>query len=1230
MRTVDVVGLHDQRIAGLFKDSLSIEEEDHGAYEAYVGAKAYLQAHFDAHAQHNKDDHPSLGVVDTDEDARQACLLFVARCLSANKTSSYRQNLSLPVAKIVATANTNLFDFFRELPVVLGRLAPYLEGQGLTREKLESESNVKEWQKTLVSLTLLSKKYKDLVSRYLHLDLYKQVVLRLGWIMFLVLKSKLLPPFPDLVSCMNLLACVLNLLVSHAPKISDVLVPKQHQQGPLDTLSAISADMKTDPKAVQSLMISVDALLGQVLIGICFEWKSTTRSHPAPNIKPSCSYFAGLVTDVDRMNRCIAAFEREYGAIYSKQGEIDERDFLFTDYARLASPSVSPGSTYQAAMKKLQKLAPVKPGMQLGPGSFFTSPAASAQQQQQQPKLQQAAILTSLGLQSPLPMMSLGHGPASTPVSETMAAAAWLRSVLASSPAEPSPALERYFEGTCDERIASAIAKRAAEMTLAVFPDEKPSSSMMMGFNMLQPSINAERRVETTKLYYHALEVVLTAEERATGQTNFSGMLTAIKFHRGLMACCMEIVIAAYRMVSSTFPHVLDCIKLTAFDLSKMIPSFVKHMPSLPRELKRHLFMVEEKILESLGWEVGSPLYTILMLRPSTSPTPQEQQGGSRCNSQPCSPARPAALLCAAQGAQPGAHSSAACRAASDSAPVVPPSPSKRTSQQANFSSPMKRVRCESTAGAVSAVPVQHFSDPLPLAVGRPPNPGATSESSHLAHLHEFLRKVLKLMSYRLAVLCESFDFSPLDQREVFQKVLETLEHVLYQETYLFYNRHIDQIILSALYGYCKVHKLNQVSFREIINQYRKQGQVSQTVFRAVNLEQSNPGLVPKSKGDIIAFYNQCFVPAMKQFLLRTAEHMSGHHGPGLPPMPPHPHARSSPAKPLAARLPVHPPAAQQAPGAQVRLDSFNSGRAQINGFFPALPRSVTMGTDTDQAMDCGATKVQEKLVVGSAPASLGFICKAQGVAPAGKSRQDSAPVAMPLEQRLAPTARAGRGRERIPSGLATLLAALDTQQEQENRAKQAQANEAKATGCSGPDCITINTAEPQAQSPKASDEDVAALPQSSEEVDDHSQQQPQRMPSGAGAGAVPGLQPLQQSDLAAGRSDTGQLSPSSKLRSMNLPQASAAGPAPSAAPLPAGVQRSRRGLPVVAVDSAVMDLAAGGSQTLSGAWNGEDIQLPSEQSNDCGGRAPSSNPDVAASAMAVDSSEDAGGESSA
>ena len=40
------------------------------------------------------------------------------------------------------------------------------------------------------------------------------------------------------------------------------------------------------------------------------------------------------------------------------------------------------------------------------------------------------------------------------------------------------------------------------------------------------------------------------------------------------------------------------------------------------------------------------------------------------------------------------------------------------------------------------------------------------------------------------------------------------MHHVVYQQTHLLYNRHLDQILLSALYGVCKVNQLRLVSFQ--------------------------------------------------------------------------------------------------------------------------------------------------------------------------------------------------------------------------------------------------------------------------------------------------------------------------------------------------------------------------------------------------------------------------------
>lgn len=74
-------------------------------------------------------------------------------------------------------------------------------------------------------------------------------------------------------------------------------------------------------------------------------------------------------------------------------------------------------------------------------------------------------------------------------------------------------------------------------------------------------------------------------------------------------------------------------------------------------------------------------------------------------------------------------------------------------------------------------------------------------------------------------------------------QVYHLMQHVIFQHTFLLYNRHLDQIMLSAIYGVCKVAQLKQISFKLIINHYRRQPQAKSDIFRTVVLKQSEPEL---------------------------------------------------------------------------------------------------------------------------------------------------------------------------------------------------------------------------------------------------------------------------------------------------------------------------------------------------------------------------------------------------
>lgn len=53
-------------------------------------------------------------------------------------------------------------------------------------------------------------------------------------------------------------------------------------------------------------------------------------------------------------------------------------------------------------------------------------------------------------------------------------------------------------------------------------------------------------------MYYRVLESMLRAEEARTGKQNFTALLQNEVFHKCLLACAFEMVVASYRIVS---PH---------------------------------------------------------------------------------------------------------------------------------------------------------------------------------------------------------------------------------------------------------------------------------------------------------------------------------------------------------------------------------------------------------------------------------------------------------------------------------------------------------------------------------------------------------------------------------------------------------------------------------------------------------------------------------------------------
>uniref|UniRef100_A0A8C1JMJ2 Retinoblastoma-like 1 (p107) n=1 Tax=Cyprinus carpio TaxID=7962 RepID=A0A8C1JMJ2_CYPCA len=192
-------------------------------------------------------------------------------------------------------------------------------------------------------------------------------------------------------------------------------------------------------------------------------------------------------------------------------------------------------------------------------------------------------------------------------------------------------------------------------------------------------------------------------------------------------------------------------------------------------------------------------------------------------------------------------------------------------------------------------------SDTQPPAVNRPRRTGS---------LALFFRKVYHLASVRLRDLCLKLDISS----ELRGKIWTCFEHSLLHCTDLMKDRHLDQLLLCAVYIISKITK-QEHTFQDIMKCYRTQPQANSHV--SINsLSLSKPDHVTfkilcdtndantteadsesEERGDLIQFYNSVYVLKMKSFALKYA-HSTLDNKMEAPPLSPFPSVRAQPLSP--------------------------------------------------------------------------------------------------------------------------------------------------------------------------------------------------------------------------------------------------------------------------------------------------------------------------------------------
>ncbi|MFS7952055.1 putative transcription repressor RB family [Helianthus anomalus] len=111
--------------------------------------------------------------------------------------------------------------------------------------------------------------------------------------------------------------------------------------------------------------------------------------------------------------------------------------------------------------------------------------------------------------------------------------------------------------------------------------------------------------------------------------------------------------------------------------------------------------------------------------------------------------------------------------------------------------------------------------------------------------------------------------------QEIRERVYSLFQQILSHRTTLLFNRHIDQIVLCCLYGVAKVSQLS-LTFKEICHGYRKQPNYEPRVIRLVYVDNTTSSRsnvkTRQNHVDIIMFYNEVFLPAVKPLLLELVE----------------------------------------------------------------------------------------------------------------------------------------------------------------------------------------------------------------------------------------------------------------------------------------------------------------------------------------------------------------------
>ncbi|TVU04841.1 hypothetical protein EJB05_47978 [Eragrostis curvula] len=783
-----------------------------------------------------------------------SCVFYCVSRLS--KAGRSKEGGVVSLQHILRASKLTIHAFLREMPQFCQKAKHILAG--LYGSDCEERLELEELKANIVHLGLLGRHYKRVYQElFLSNDAKSsesktQLVsdyYRFGWLLFLILRIQTSSRFKDLVTSTTLLSSVFAVLIIHIPArlrnfdIKDSSCFGKKSVKRVNLITSLSEKFQTSEDETSKELEKANTLIMDILKmkpRSASECQLDNLSFVDPE---GLIVFEDLLQE-DSFRSSLLALEKEYVTLINTNGEIDERMFANGEDSLLGSESLSGGAINLPGTKR-------KYDVMASPAKSIMSPSPMSP-----PRFCLSPKSNSFCNSKMAPI---------TPVSTAMTTAKWLRCTISPLPSKPSGELLRFFSA-CDKDLTDDITRRAGIILGAIFTSSsfgERISTNVRSTNRMDAIWTEQRKMEALKLYYRVLESMCRSESQVLSGNNLTSLLSNERFHRCMLACSAELVLATHKSVTMMFPAVLEKTGITAFDLSKVIEGFVRHEDTLPRELKRHLNSLEERLLESMAWEKGSSMYNSLIV---------------------AKPALAAEInrLCLLAEPMPSLDAIAAHH--NISLGGLPPLPFQKQEQSPDkdeLRSPKRActekrnvlVDNNSFRSPVKDILKLKLLPPLQSAFASPtrPNPAAGGETCAESGIGVFFSKIAKLAAIRIRSLCERLQLS----QQLLEQVYSLVQQILSQQTALFFNRHIDQIILCSIYGISKITQL-ELTFKEIIYGYRKQPQCKPQVFRSVYVRwppRNRRGKTGEEHIDIITFYNEVFIPAIKPLL---AEVVSG------------------------------------------------------------------------------------------------------------------------------------------------------------------------------------------------------------------------------------------------------------------------------------------------------------------------------------------------------------------